>query len=194
MIASLVYFIYFLMNQSNSDQGYQENAYDEDEAETSKYYMPGPLDGSKSSKFTQKKRKNLRFYERGADLLYGHCTTLTQPSTSVEKKPANLTIGPIPAKRMRSTNALRQRVLSPFGTGAHCNVQAQVKTEVSSGDTNSFHDDQNSLLGGLRIQNGVEVESAGDFEKHISYDDYAETLTKPKKKNKARHLVRSQLS
>lgn len=112
----------------------------------------------------------------------------------MEKKPANLTVGTIPAKRMRTTNASRQRVLSPFGTGAHSDIQAEAKTEVSSGDTNSYHDDQNSLHGGSRIQRGIEVESAADFEKHVSYDD-AETSTKPKKKKKkAKHLVRSQLS
>ncbi|XP_031405260.1 chromatin modification-related protein EAF1 B-like [Punica granatum] len=169
-----------------ADQGYQDNAYDEDEAETSAYYLPGTAEGSKSLKFAQKKRKNPKFYEQGADLPYGHYTPVTQPSTFVEKRPANLSVGPIPAKRMRTANASRQRVLSPLGTGAHSGIQAQAKTEVSSGDTNSFHDDQSSLHGGSRIQKGVEVESAGDFDKHMSYD-YAETSTKPKKKKKTKH-------
>ncbi|KAK4743635.1 hypothetical protein SAY87_009947 [Trapa incisa] len=110
----------------------------------------------------------------------------------MERKHASLAIGAIPAKRMRTTNASRQRVLSHFGTGSHANVQAQAKTEVSSGDTNSYHDDQNSSHGGSWIQKGIEVESAENFEKHISYND-AETSTKPKKKKKAKHMVRSQL-
>ncbi|KAK4743814.1 hypothetical protein SAY87_010126 [Trapa incisa] len=168
-----------------ADQGYQENVYD-DEVETSTYYLPRAPSCSKPLKFIQKKRKNPRLYEQGADLPYCHYTTATQPSTLMERKHASLAIGAIPAKRMRTTNASRQRVLSHFGTGSHANVQAQAKTEVSSGDTNSYHDDQNSLHGGSRIQKGIEVESAANFEKHISYND-AETSTKPKKK-KAKHM------
>ncbi|KAK4804301.1 hypothetical protein SAY86_004118 [Trapa natans] len=166
-------------------QGYQENDYD-DEVETNACYMPRALAGSKPLKFVQKKRKNQRLYEQGVDLPYRHYATATQPSTPMERKSANLSIGTIPAKRMRTTNASRQRVLSHFGTGPHVSVQAQAKTEVSSGDTNSYHDDQSSLHGGSWIQKGIEVESAANFEKHVSYND-TETSTRPKKK-KAKHL------
>ncbi|KAK4781960.1 hypothetical protein SAY86_016062 [Trapa natans] len=167
-----------------TDQGYEEIAYDEDKAENSAYYSPIALDGSKPLKFTHKKRKNPRFYGCGPDLSHGHYITVTQPSMLVEKRPVNLTISSIPAKRMRTANVLRQRARSPLGAGAYCNIQAQAEMEVSSGDVDSIHDDQNSLLGGSRIQKGNEVESAGDFGKHIPYDDYAETLTKKKKKKK----------
>lgn len=153
--------------------------------------MPGAFEGSKSSTFNQKKRKNLksyasRSYEAGADLPYGHCTIANQQSMLMGKRPASLNVGSIPTKRMRT--ASRQRVVSPFGAGATGNVQAQIKTDASSGDTNSFQDDQSTLHGGSQFQKSMEVESVGDFEKHLPYD-YAETSMKPKKKKKAKHLV-----
>jgi hypothetical protein len=164
--------------------------YDEDEGETSTFSLPGAFEGSKSSKFAQKKRKSLmksytsRSYEVGADMLY--CTTGNQQSMMIGKRPASLNVGSIPTKRMRT--ATRQRVLSPFSTGATGNIQAQVKTDASSGDTNSCQDDQSTLHGGSQIQKSVEVESVGDFEKQLPYD-CAETSIKLKKKKKAKHLV-----
>ncbi|XP_059431988.1 chromatin modification-related protein EAF1 B-like isoform X2 [Corylus avellana] len=172
-----------------ADYGYEENAYDEDEGETSTFSLPGAFEGSKSSKFAQKKRKILmksytsRSYEVGADMPY--CTTGNQQSMMIGKRPASLNVGSIPTKRMRT--ATRQRVLSPFSTGATGNMQAQVKTDASSGDTNSCQDDQSTLHGGSQIQKSVEVESVGDFEKQLPYD-CAETSIKLKKKKKAKHL------
>lgn len=154
--------------------------------------MPGAFEGSKSSKSNQKKRRNLkiyasRSYEAGADLPFAQCTSATQQSMFMGKRPASLNVGSIPTKRMRT--ASRQRVVGPFGGGATgSNVQAQMKTDASSGDTNSFQDDQSTLHGGSQFQKSVEVESAGDFEKQLPYD-YAETSMKPKKKKKAKHLV-----
>lgn len=174
-----------------ADYGYEENVYDEDEGETSTFSLPGAFEGSKSSKFAQKKRKSLmksynsRSYDVGADMPYGHYTTGTQQSMLMGKRPANLNVGSIPTKRMRT--ATRQRVLSPFSTGATGNMQAQVKTDASSGDTNSCQDDQSTLHGGSQIQKSVEVESVGDFEKQLPYD-CAETSIKLKKKKKAKHL------
>ncbi|KAL5794794.1 hypothetical protein ACOSP7_003388 [Xanthoceras sorbifolium] len=172
--------------------GYHDSAYDEDEGETSTYYLPGAFEGSKSSKFTQKKRKNpmksytAKSYELGADIPYGHGTMGSQQSTLMVKRPANnLNVGSIPTKRMRT--ASRQRVISPFNAAAAGSLHAPAKTDASSGDTSSFQDDQSTLHGGSQIQKSVEVESVGDFEKQLTYD-CAETSTKSKKTKKAKHM------
>ena len=85
--------------------------------------------------------------------------------------------------------ASRQRVVGPFSATPTANVQVQMKTDASSGDTNSFQDDQSTLHGGSQFQKSMEVESVGDFDKQLTYDS-AETSMKPKKKKKAKHLVR----
>nr|XP_008372482.2 chromatin modification-related protein EAF1 B-like isoform X1 [Malus domestica]XP_017187926.2 chromatin modification-related protein EAF1 B-like isoform X1 [Malus domestica]XP_028958333.1 chromatin modification-related protein EAF1 B-like isoform X1 [Malus domestica]XP_028958334.1 chromatin modification-related protein EAF1 B-like isoform X1 [Malus domestica] len=177
------------MYDAGAEFGFQEAAYDEDEGETSTYYLPGAFEGSKSLKSNLKKQKNLKLYAsrsyEGADLPYGNCTTATHQSMLMGKRPASLNVGSIPTKRMRT--ASRQRVVSPFGAGANGNVLGPIKTDASSGDTNSFQDDQSTLHGGSQFQKSVEVESVGDFEKQLPYD-YAETSMKPKKKKKAKHL------
>ncbi|KAF8402099.1 hypothetical protein HHK36_013051 [Tetracentron sinense] len=175
--------------------GSRANAYEEDEGETSTYYLPGAFEGSKSSKFSQKKRKHLlksytaRSYELGADLSYGHCIENklgTQQSSLMGKRPANsLNVGSIPTKRVRT--ASRQRVVGPFSTGATGGVHVANKTDVSSGDTSSFQDDQSTLHGGSQMRKNLEVESTGDFGKQLPYD-CTEMPTKPKKKKKAKHL------
>ncbi|KAL6208948.1 hypothetical protein ACLB2K_019891 [Fragaria x ananassa] len=165
----------------------QEALYDEDEGETSTYYLPGAFEGSKSLTYNQKKRKGFkssRTYEAGADLPYGPCTTAIQQSMLMGKRPASLSVGSIPTKRTRT--APRQRVVSPFGAGATGNVQAQIKTDASSGDTNSYQDDQSTLHRGSQFQKSMEVESVGEFERHLPYD-HAETSMKPRKK-KQKHL------
>lgn len=173
--------------------GYNESVYEEDEGETSTYYLGGGFDGNKSSKFTQKKRKNLmkshnvRSYELGADVPYGNYSNGSHQSMLLGKRPANsLNVGYIPTKRIRT--ASRQRVVSTFGAGAAGSLQVPAKTDASSGDTNSFQDDQSTLHGGFHIQKSMEVESAGEFEKQLPYD-CAETSAKPKKKKKPKHLV-----
>lgn len=190
--------VHFLLNlscvpislNSNTEFGYHDTAYDEDEGETSAYYLPGAFEGSKSSKFAHKKRKygmkyTGRSYEVGADIPYGHGTAGSQQSM-MGKRPGNLNVGSIPTKRMRT--ASRQRIIGPFSAGAAGSLLAPAKTDGSSGDTSSFQDDQSTLHGGSQNQKSVEVESAGDFEKQLPYD-CAETSTKPKKKKKAKHLV-----
>ncbi|KAF7825770.1 chromatin modification-related protein EAF1 B-like isoform X1 [Senna tora] len=170
--------------------GSEEHAYDEDDGETNTYYLPGVYEGSKPSKSAHKKHKNLmksytpRPCEVGADLHYGNYATGSQPSIINGKRPASLNVGPI-TKRMRT--ASRQRVVSPFTAGVTGTVQAQVKTDASSGDTNSFQDDQSTLHGGSQIQKSVEVESIGEFERQLPYD-CAETSVKTKKKKKAKNL------
>ncbi|XP_012490842.1 chromatin modification-related protein EAF1 B isoform X8 [Gossypium raimondii] len=172
--------------------GYGDFVYDEDEGETSTYYLPGAFEGRKSSKLNKKKRKNpmksypARPYEMDADLPYGSCA---QQSVLIGKRPgSSLNVGPIPTKRVRTGS--RQRVISPFGSAAAAGgLQAPMKTDASSGDTNSFQDDQSTLHGGFQMQKSNEVESIGDFERQLPYD-CAETPTKPKKKKKAKNLVR----
>ncbi|KAJ7961532.1 chromatin modification-related protein EAF1 B-like [Quillaja saponaria] len=174
------------MYDTGAEYGSEEMAYDDDEGETSTYYMPRVFEGSKSSKSANKKHKNNmksfspRSCDPGADLPYGH-----QQSMFMGKRPASLNVGSIPTRRMRT--ATRQRVLTPFSTGVTGVVQAQAKTDASSGDTNSFQDDQSTLHGGSQIQRSMEVESVGDFEKQLPYD-CAETSAKPRKKKKAKYL------
>ncbi|KAJ6390052.1 hypothetical protein OIU77_024300 [Salix suchowensis] len=181
------------MYETPADFGYHDTTYDEEEGETSAYYMHGIFEGSKSAKHDQKKRKNLtkspsaRSYDLGSDSPYGHCTNMPQQNVLMGKRPAsNINAGSIPTKRMRT--ASRQRLISPFTAGTSgVPLQAPVKTDASSGDTNSFQDDQSILHGGSQIQKSVEVESASHFERQLPYD-YAETSAKPKKKKKAKHL------
>ncbi|XP_042489948.1 chromatin modification-related protein EAF1 B-like, partial [Macadamia integrifolia] len=181
------------MYDALSEFGSRENAYEEDEGETGAYYSPGNFQGRKSSKFAQKKRKTLlksyppRSYGVGADLPYGMGTKLaTLPSSLIGKRPNSLAVGSIPTKRMRT--AARQRVLSPFSAAAAGNVQITSKTDVSSGDTSSFQDDQSSLHGGSQFRKPMEVESTGEFGKQSPFD-YTDISTKPKKKKKAKHLL-----
>uniref|UniRef100_A0A5B6ZQG6 Chromatin modification-related protein EAF1 B-like n=1 Tax=Davidia involucrata TaxID=16924 RepID=A0A5B6ZQG6_DAVIN len=183
------------MYDAVADFGSQENAYEEDERETSTYFLPGAFECNKSSKFDQKKRKHLmkshtaRSYELGADLPFMQCMENkvgTQQSVLMGKRPANnLHVGSIPTKRVRT--ASRQRVPSPFSAGTSGCVQVPNKTDASSGDTNSFQDEQSTLHGGSQIPNSLEVESVGDFEKQLPFDS-AEVSTKLKKKKKAKHL------
>lgn len=165
------------------------DVYDEDDGETSTYSFPAQFQRIKSSKFNQKKRKDFmkstaaQPYEMGPDFAYGNCTMETQQVMSMAKRPAHINIGSIPTKRVRTGS--RQRILSTFGSTATAGGHI-AKTDASSGDTNSLQDDQSTLNGGSIIQKSLEVESYGEFEKQY---DYAETLERPRKKKKARHLV-----
>ncbi|KAB2075397.1 hypothetical protein ES319_A07G218400v1 [Gossypium barbadense] len=171
---------------------YGNFVYDEDEGETSMYYLPGAFQGSKSSKLNQKKRTMkimksyppARSYEMGSNLPYGNCA---QQSTLMGKRPASgLNVGPIPSKRVRT--GPRQRVLSPFSCAAAAGgLQAPTKTDASSGDNNSFQDDQSTLNGGFQIEKSTEVESVGNFERQLQYDR-AEPPTKANKKKKTKNL------
>ncbi|KAK4440472.1 Chromatin modification-related protein EAF1 A [Sesamum alatum] len=170
----------------------QDNAFDEDEGETSTYNMSVVFEGSKSSGYGQKKRKHLthaygaRSYEMGSDLLPMHCAenkVVTQQSALLTKRPGGSLNVSIPTKRVRTAS---RRVIGPFNAGSS-GFQMPNKTDASSGDTNSFQDDQSTLRGGLVVPNSLEVESAADFEKQLPFES-AEVSTKPKKKKKAKHL------
>ncbi|XP_057473271.1 chromatin modification-related protein EAF1 B-like isoform X1 [Actinidia eriantha] len=170
-----------------------DKGYEEDEGETSMYYLHGAFEAGKQLKFSHKKRKILRksgtarSYDLGTDFPFTHIEDKVgaQQSVLMEKRPINsLNVGLIPTKRMRT--ASRQRVLSPFGAGTSGGVQDLSKTDASSGDTNSFQDDQSTLHGGSHIPNNLEVESGCDFEKQLPFDPTE--VSKPKKKKKPKHL------
>ncbi|KAJ8436097.1 hypothetical protein Cgig2_011919 [Carnegiea gigantea] len=174
-----------------AELGYQENIYEEDEGENA-YYLPGAFDTGKASK---KKRKNMksyaaRSYESGGDFGYGSCMAKrngTPQSVIMGKRPINsLHVGPIPTKRMRT--ASRQRVVLPFNAGSTGVALAPIRTDASSGDTNSFQDDHSTLHGGYTAPRGSEVDSAMDFEKLSAFDS-PEMSAKPKKKKKIKHQV-----
>ncbi|PSS14086.1 Chromatin modification-related protein EAF1 B like [Actinidia chinensis var. chinensis] len=169
------------------------NEYEEDEGETSVPYLPSAFEAGKQLKFSHKKRKILRksgtarSYDLGTGFPFTHIEDKvgTQQSVLMGKRPANsLNVGLIPTKRMRT--ASRQRVLSPFGAGTSGGVQGLSKTDASSGDTNSFQDDQSTLHGGSHIPNNLEVESGCDFEKQLPFDPTE--VSKPRKKKKPKHL------
>ncbi|KAK7389407.1 hypothetical protein VNO78_24425 [Psophocarpus tetragonolobus] len=169
--------------------GSQEDAYDEEEGETSTYYLPSVYEGNKSSKSVQKKHKNLKSYtprcgDAGTEMPYVQYATGTQPSMVFGKRPASLNVGSIPTKRMRT--ATRHRVVSPFTVNIGT-VQAQAKADASSGDTNSYHDDQSTLHVGTLVQKSNEVESVADYERQLTYD-CAEPFVKTKKKKKAKTM------
>ncbi|KAE8681728.1 Helicase/SANT-associated, putative isoform 2 [Hibiscus syriacus] len=162
----------------------------QEEVEASACDDGAAFEDRKSSKQNKKKRKNpmksypARPYETGADLPYGNSA---QQSMLIGKRPgSSLNVGSIPTKRVRTGS--RQRVLSHFSSAAAAGgLQAPLKTDASSGDTNSFQDDLSTLQGGFQIQKGMEVESTGDFERQQPYD-YEETPAKPKKKKKAKNI------
>lgn len=157
--------------------------------------MPGSFEGGKPSKFSQRKRKHLmkayaaRPYEMGSDPPFVQCIENkvgNHQTIVIGKRPANTLNVSIPIKRVRT--ASRQRVISPFNAGTHGCIQASNRTDASSGDTNSFQDDQSTLHGGSHAPNSMEVESVREFEKQLPFDS-AEISHKPKKKKKAKNLV-----
>lgn len=172
---------------ASTEIGYHD--YEEDEGENV-YYLPGAFDSGRPSK---KKRKNIksyaaRSYELGGDFGYGRCLDSrngTPQSTLLGKRPANnLNVGSIPTKRIRT--ASRPRVVGPFGAGSAGLAPVPSRADASSGDTNSFQDDQSTLHGGSTVPRGSEVDSAMDFDKQSTFDS-AENLAKPKKKKKIKH-------
>ncbi|KAE8684609.1 Helicase/SANT-associated, putative isoform 4 [Hibiscus syriacus] len=149
------------------------------------------LRGDNHQNYTRNKLKNpmksypVRHYKiMAADLPYGNCA---HSSMVMGKRPSNNLNGdPIPTKRVRTGSS--QRALSPFSSAAAAGgLQVPTQNDASSGDTNSFQDNQSTLHGGLRTQNSLEVESIGDFERQLPYD-CAGTPTKPKKMKKAKNL------
>ncbi|KAK1326046.1 hypothetical protein QJS10_CPA01g00802 [Acorus calamus] len=182
------------MRGSVTEFGAQVNAYEEDEGETDMYYSPLAFEGSKSTKYIQKKKKNLhkshvaRSYDVGAEFngIGLEVRHGGQSSVSGKRPPSNLCVGSIPTKRVRT--ASRQRIASPFNAGATGGMQVPSKTDISSGDTSSLQDDQQSSLHlGSQPPQTMEVESQVDSGKQFPYDG-VETPIRIKKKKKPKHL------
>nr|XP_010932960.2 chromatin modification-related protein EAF1 B [Elaeis guineensis] len=175
--------------------GSHENAYEEDEGDTGRYYLSGAFEGGLSSKFAQKKRKNmqqnsctLRPYEVVTDLSFEPCMESksgNQPFSIGKRPSSTLHVGSIPTKRVRT--AARLRVASPFTAGGTGSLQVTSKTDVSSGDANSFQDDHSSLRGGSLPRKSMEIECSVDFDRQLLYDG-CEISAKSKKKKKPKHL------
>ncbi|KAH7679081.1 Nucleoplasmin ATPase protein [Dioscorea alata] len=175
---------------------HHENTYEEEEGETGTYILPGTLESGGSSKFNIKKRKifpqksyGTKLYETGANLSGEPCLDSrigNQPLTLIGKRPSGaLNVGSIPTKRMRT--AARQRFLSPFSTTPTGGMQLNSKTDVSSGDTSSYQDEQSSMHAGSQCRKNLEVESTMDYDRQLPYDN-SEISTKHKKKKKPKHL------
>ncbi|KAJ6850425.1 chromatin modification-related protein EAF1 B-like isoform X1 [Iris pallida] len=142
----------------------------------------------KKEKKKQQKSHAARLYDAGSDLSHDPCqegTSANQGLMFMGKRPSSsLNVCSIPTKRVRT--AARQRILSPFSAGVSGSLQVTSKTDVSSGGTNSFQDDQSSIHGGSQVRKNMEVESTVDFERHITSDGI-EISTKSKKKKKPKH-------
>ncbi|XP_022851917.1 chromatin modification-related protein EAF1 B-like isoform X2 [Olea europaea var. sylvestris] len=169
-----------------------DNAYEEDEGETSTYDTAVAFDGL-PSRFAQKNPKHLtnpygaRSYKIGPHFLPMQCIeskVATQQSALLAKRPGSTLNVSIPTKRMRTAS---RRVISPFSAGTSGGIQISNKTDASSGDTDSYQDDQSTSRGGSLVPNGLEVESVGEFEKQLPFES-VQILTKPKKKKKEKHL------
>nr|XP_025888644.1 chromatin modification-related protein EAF1 B-like isoform X1 [Solanum lycopersicum]XP_025888645.1 chromatin modification-related protein EAF1 B-like isoform X1 [Solanum lycopersicum] len=168
-------------------------AFEEDEGDSSPYDTSVAIEGNKSSRFSQKKRKihiktySGRPYGVRADVPFTQRAENklgTHQSMQLGKRPSNNLNASIPTKRMRT--ASRQRVLSPYSATTSGCAQLPIKTDASSGDTSSFQDDQSTLHGGSHMPNNLEVESVGDFEKHLPFD--SAEVSKPKKQKKVKIL------
>ncbi|KAI3829832.1 hypothetical protein L1987_03960 [Smallanthus sonchifolius] len=165
----------------------QDDTLEEDEGETSPYYLPGALGGNRSSKPAQKKKKHFRSYGqrsydtgRGSPFMQSHERAIEpQPSVLSGKRPTSTINVSIPTKRVRT--ASRPRFTGPTGF-----IQAPNRPDVSSGDNNSFQDEQSSLYGGSHTPYNMEVESVGEYEKQLNFDP-TEVSNRPKKKKKIKH-------
>lgn len=101
---------------------------------------------------------------------------------------ANLNMGPIPTKRIRSsTIAARQRAAGSLSGGTTGASGLANKTDVSSGDTSSLQEDFNTLSGGSQPPKGMDVEPTGACGNYWLFDA-ADVSVKTKKKKKSKHL------
>uniref|UniRef100_A0A453A4C9 Myb-like domain-containing protein n=1 Tax=Aegilops tauschii subsp. strangulata TaxID=200361 RepID=A0A453A4C9_AEGTS len=154
----------------------QDNVY-EDEGEASTYLS---RKGHKKKHSMQQRINGSRPYE--TDVSYDprlESKAGNRQFVSNGKRPSSF-VG-IPTKRIRT--AARQRVVSPFPASAGGTPQVTSKTDVSSGDTNSYQDDQSPLHGGSSAWKNMEYESTGDFDRH----DGSEAWTKANKKKKQKN-------
>lgn len=167
----------------------QDDTLEEDEGETNPYYLPEAFGVNRSSKPAQKKKKHFRSYGqksydlgRGSPFMQSQERAIgCQPSLLSGKRPTSSINVSIPTKRVRT--ASRPRFNGPSGF-----ILAPNRPDASSGDNNSFQDDQSSLHGGSHTSNNMEVESAGEYEKQSDFD-LTEVSNRPRKKKKIKHPV-----
>ncbi|GER41181.1 helicase/SANT-associated, partial [Striga asiatica] len=159
-----------------------------DERETNTYDIS--IEDSKNCGFGQKKQKHLmhaygaRPYEvSDISQMQGAENKVVHQSALLAKRPGGNLNASIPTKRVRTAS---RRVVSPFSVGTS-GFQAN-KTDASSGDTNSYQDDQSTLQGGAHAPYNVEVESAVKFEKAYGSAEVLMKHRRKKKKKKAKHL------
>ncbi|KAG6401288.1 hypothetical protein SASPL_138140 [Salvia splendens] len=178
---------------ANADFESHHIPYDDDEGDISLYDMPMTFHSSKSSRFGQKKRKHLihaygvRSYEVSSDILpmqYAENKLVDQPTALMVKHPGGSLNVSIPTKRVRTAS---RRVISPFSAGTSGCIQIPNRTDASSGDTDSFQDEQSTLRDGSFVPSSLEVESSGDFNKQLPFHSAA-VLKKHRKKKKPNHL------
>ncbi|EEC79795.1 hypothetical protein OsI_21223 [Oryza sativa Indica Group] len=161
----------------------QENAY-EDEGETCTY-LPEAYDGGLLSQMGH--RKHLGQQRINGARSYGISTHVPfepylESKLSNGKRPSSFLA--VPTKRIRT--AARQRIVSPYPAGIGGTTQVTSKTDVSSGDTSSYQDDQSSLHGGSLPWKNTDFESTVDFDRQLPYDG-REVVTKANKKKKLKN-------
>uniref|UniRef100_A0A0E0L6K1 Myb-like domain-containing protein n=1 Tax=Oryza punctata TaxID=4537 RepID=A0A0E0L6K1_ORYPU len=161
----------------------QENAY-EDEGETCTY-LPEAYDGGLLSQMGR--RKHLGQQRINGARSYGISTRVPfepylENKLSNGKRPSSFLA--VPTKRIRT--AARQRIVSPYPAGIGGTTQVTSKTDVSSGDTSSYQDDQSSLHGGSLSWKNTDFESTVDFDRQLPYDG-REVVTKANKKKKLKN-------
>ncbi|KAF0926677.1 hypothetical protein E2562_027117 [Oryza meyeriana var. granulata] len=161
----------------------QENVY-EDEGETCTY-LSEAYDGGLLSQMGHKKHlgqpriNGARSYEISTHVPF---EPYLESKFSNGKRPSSFLA--VPTKRIRT--AARQRIASPFPAGVGGTTQVTSKTDVSSGDTSSYQDDQSSLHGGSLPWKSTDFESTVDFDRHLPYDG-SEVFTKANKKKKLKN-------
>ncbi|XP_020573993.1 chromatin modification-related protein EAF1 B-like isoform X2 [Phalaenopsis equestris] len=172
--------------------GRQIIAFEEDEGETATDIFSGALEGNYLPKYIHKNRKiyQQNFYATRyeADVSYDPSIEgkTARHTLIMRKRPSGiLNVSAVPTKRTRT--AARQRTISPFSSGPVGSIPMTSKTDVSSGDTGSFQDDQSSRHGYSLPQRNFEADSTVDFERLLTFDS-TDIPIKPKKKKKPKHL------
>nr|CAB3460547.1 unnamed protein product [Digitaria exilis] len=158
-----------------------ENAYDEDEVRTCTYVSHM---GHKKKHLMHQRISVTRQYEIGTNVPYEPCLESksgNRPLLSNGKRPTSFLA--MPPKRIRTA---ARRVVSPFHAGACGPPQVTSKTDASSGDTNSYQDDQSSLHGGSLPWRNTDFESTVDSDRQLPYDA-SEACTKANKKKKVKN-------
>ncbi|WVZ99822.1 hypothetical protein U9M48_045066 [Paspalum notatum var. saurae] len=163
---------------------HQESAYEEDEGETCTYLSAKAYDcGHKKKHLMQQHISAARPYEIGTNVPYEpymESKSGNQPVLLIGKRPTSFLA--IPPKRIRT--ASRQRVASPFHADASGPPQVTSKTDASSGDTNSYQDDRNSLHGVSLPWRNTDFESTVDSERQMPFDASEVCKTNKKKKHR----------